>query len=305
MEHDRNELEETRRRFLRNGAVLGAGTLAAAGLAGCPTDPVDDDDTTGEEECPDYPRAFPNQGDSEVRWGFLIDLTACRGCHACSVACKTESDVRLGVFRNSVIEGESGTYPDTKYLAIPWLCNHCEAPSCLDRCPTDPIKASLAMPSGEEVEYWARATYQRPDGLVLMDQDRCVGCGRCVEDCTYGARFLDWAKAAGGDPASVGLTIASPKAADKCDLCVHRLEQGLVPACVNTCPADARMVGNLNDPNSAINAAIAAGGADVSSLKESSENEPRVFYIGLDEAIFDDGYDIRLDAGRQYETPGV
>ena len=282
------------------GALVGAGVAV---LPGCPTD--DDDDSAPDEECPDYARAFPDQDTSEVRWGFLVDVDKCRGCSACSVACKTENNVRLGVFRNSVIEGEAGTYPDTTRMSIPWLCNHCVNPVCLDRCPTNPVKAALEMPGGEAVEYWARATYQRPDGLVLVDQERCVGCGWCVEDCPYGARFLDWSKTAGGDPAEYDLSIADPHPVDKCTLCVHRLQSGVVPACVETCPADARMVGNLNDPSSAINAAIAAAGDNVSVPKESAGTEPAVFYIGLDEDIFDDGRDIRDEAGRQYDVPGV
>ena len=295
--------QKNRREVLLKGALVGAGVAI---LPGCDPDPVaNDDDSAVEEECPDYPYAFPNQDDSELRWGFLIDITKCRSCAACSVACKTENDVRLGVFRNSVIEGESGTFPNTKAMGIPWLCNHCEEPLCLDRCPTEPIKSSLEMPSGDVVEYWARATYQRPDGLVLTDQERCVGAGRCVEDCPYGVRFLDWAKTAGGDPASVDLDIADPHPASKCTLCVHRLEKGLTPACIDTCPADARMIGNLNDPNSAINAAIAAAGDNVSVLKESAGTGPKVFYIGLDEDIYDNGRDIRDESGRQYDVPGV
>ena len=161
------------------------------------------------------------------------------------------------------------------------------------------------MPNGDVEEYWARATYQRPDGLVHIDQDRCVGCGYCVEDCPYGARFLDYSKTAGGDPAEVGLSIDNPNPASKCTWCVHRIEQGIVPSCVNTCPADARMIGNLNDSNSDISKAIAAGGARVTSLLPDAGTEPRVYYIDLEESVYDDGYDIRNDALRQYQTPGV
>ncbi len=291
-----------RREVLLKGALVGAGVAV---LPGCPVDD-DDDDTTPDEECPDYPRAFPDQDTSEVRWGFLIDIDKCRGCDACSIACKTENDVRLGVFRNGVVDAESGTFPNTTRMAIPWMCNHCENPTCLDRCPTTPVKAALEMPDGTSVEYWARATYQRPDGLVLVDQDECVGCGWCVEDCPYGARFMDWSKPAGGNPADYDLDITDPKAVDKCTMCVHRVQAGVVPACVETCPADARMIGNLNDPGSAINAAIAAAGDRVSVMKESAGTLPALYYIGLDEDMFDDGTDIRDEDGtRQYDVPGV
>ncbi len=300
MDNSSESQRRNRRDFLLKGTVVGVGAVA---LAGCPVD--DDDDSAGTDECPDYPRAFPDQDTSEVRWGFLIDVKKCRGCSACSVACKTENDVRLGVFRNSVIEGELGEYPDTRRVQIPWLCNHCANPTCLDRCPVPPVKASLEMPSGEVVEYWARATYQRPDGLVLVDQTRCVGCGRCVEECPYGTRFPDWGKEAQGDASAVGLDIADPKSTDKCTLCVHRLVEGLAPACIETCPADARLVGNLNDPSSAINAAIEAAGDRVSVANEGSGTEPRVYYIDFEEDVFDNGRDIRLESGRQYDVPGV
>ena len=299
MDNSSDSQRRDRRDFLLKGTLVGVGAVA---LAGCP---VDDDDDSAGEECPDYPRAFPDQDTSEVRWGFLIDVKKCRGCSACSVACKTENDVRLGVFRNSVIEGETGEFPDTRRVQIPWLCNHCENPVCLDRCPAPAIRASLEMPSGEVVEYWARATYQRPDGLVLVDQTRCVGCGRCVEECPYGTRFPDWGKAAQGDASAVGLEIADPRSTDKCTLCVHRLEKGLTPACIETCPADARVVGNLNDPSSEINQLIEAAGDRVSVANEGAGTIPRVYYIDFDDEVFDNGRDIRLESGRQYDVPGV
>ncbi|NIO07728.1 MAG: 4Fe-4S dicluster domain-containing protein, partial [Deltaproteobacteria bacterium] len=77
-----------------------------------------------------------------------------------------------------------------------------------------------------------RATYKRPDGAVLVDQDRCIGCGECLRYCPYKVRFFDPVKKAGGDPGE--------QAASKCDFCVHRLEAGVVPSCVNTCPGRAR-----------------------------------------------------------------
>ncbi len=233
------------------------------------------------------PEPFPNQDDMEVRWGFLFDLGKCYGCHSCTVACKTEHDVRLRVFRSSVRNLEFGEFPDTKRTYAPWLCNQCANPPCIGRCPVEPIDAALIFPGGDEVTYKRAATYQRPDGLVLIDKDRCVGCGYCVEDCPYGVRYLDPIEEAGGDETA--------KAADKCDFCLARLEQGIVPACVNTCPAGARVIGNVNDPDSEISKLIAAN--ETYTLLPELETEPRAYYIGADpKDAFGFGDDPKLDA---------
>ncbi len=305
MPTDTNLRVPTRRNVLKQATLVGAG-VAALGPAACVDTTTSGRTTRGTSACDGTPRANPDQDTAEVRWGFLVDHSRCRGCDACAVACKTQSDVRLGVFRSGVIKGERGDYPNTRRVFIPWLCSHCREPLCLERCPVEPVKATLTFEGGESIEYWRRATYQRPDGLVLVDQDRCVGCGYCVEDCPYGARYLDWSKAAGGDPASVGMNIVEPHPADKCDLCVARLQNGLVPACVNTCPSEARLVGNLNDPDSEINQRL-ADASDVTTLLPAVGTRPQVFYIGLgdDQDVYLDGHDIRVDALRQYDTPGV
>lgn len=277
------EVRNSRRKFI---AALGAGTVAAGITA-----------RSGTAQAPGTkPRIYPDQDQSEVRWGFLIDLRRCTGCNSCSVSCKTEYDVRLGVFRNGVVDHETGSYPNTQRRFVPWMCNHCKNPPCLAGCPVDPVKASLTFPSGAKAEYWARATYQRPDGLVLVDQERCVGCGACVSLCPYQARYLDRGKQAGGD------TARPP--ADKCSMCFHRLEEGVVPACVNTCPAEARLIGNVNDPNSDISQRIQAAGANnVATLLESGGTEPVVYYIGLDQQELDAAYiqgeEARKEAGLQ------
>ena len=280
----KNHFTPTRRGFLKGTAAAGA----AAGLAAMAEQ--------ASAQCPsDAPTIYPDQDNSEVRWAFLIDLRRCVGCNACSVACKTENDVRLGRFRNGVIHYTSGSYPATTREFVPWLCNHCAKPACLDVCPVEPVKASLTFPNSDTVEYYARATYQRPDGLVLVDQSRCTGCGACVTACPYQARYLDPVKEAGGDPTA--------KAADKCTLCFHRLEGGVVPACVNTCPHGARMMGNYNDPQSEISQAIADAGGQVSRLLESVGTEPRCFYIGLNETAYLNGDEPRREAGLQTQVP--
>lgn len=284
----------SRRGFIKGTVAAGAGAAVVTGasrlgMAG--------------PKAGDPPRIYPTQDDSEVRWGFLIDLRRCTGCSSCAIACKTENDIRLGTFRNGVIRHEQGTYPNTARHFVPWLCNHCKNPPCLASCPVDPVRATLEFPNGEIAEYHRRGTYQRPDGLVLNDPDRCVGCGQCVGLCPYRARFLDRHRAAGGDPAEVGLDITDPKASNKCSFCVHRLENGVVPACVNTCPAEARVVGNLNDPGSDLNARIAEGQAE--GLLESVGTEPTVFYIGVNHEAYSNGEEPRVEAGLQTITPDL
>ena len=156
-----------------------------------------------------------------TRYGMLIDLRKCVGCEACTVACKAENGVPLGHFRTRVETHESGTFPKVSMTFLPVLCNHCDAPACVEVCPTG-------------------ASIKREDSIVKVNQEDCVGCTYCVTACTYGARYLDEEK----------------KVVDKCNFCVHRVEQGLVPSCVNTCVADCRSFGDLNDPNTAISKAI-------------------------------------------------
>lgn len=281
----------TRREFIKHSALVGASVGAGAVVISVSGRQAKAHDTDPMDE----PTIFPDQDGSEVRWGFLIDLRACTGCNACAIACKTENSIRLGTFRSGVIQHEQGTYPATERHFVPWLCNHCKNPPCLNGCPVMAERAELTMPDGTVIEYWARATYQRPDGLVLIDQERCVGCGACVNMCPYEARYLDRVRPAGGDP--------SRTAADKCTLCNHRLENGVVPACVNTCPAEARIVGNLNDPSSVLNARITAAGASVSGLLEAAGTEPTVFYVNVSQEAYTDGEEPRREAGLQTVVP--
>ncbi len=211
-----------------------------------------------------------------VRWGFLVDLRRCIGCKACAVACKTEFDIRLSVFRSGVGEKESGSFPYMRRTFIPWLCNHCANPPCIENCPVDEIEAIHTFPDGSRTKYMKRATYQRPDGVVLIDQDRCIGCGACVNDCPYGARFLDPVIAAGGSP--------DMQAANKCTLCAHRLAEGIVPSCVNTCQGRARIAGNLNDPKSKISRLIASN--ETRHLRPELKTDPQCYFIGLDDDFY-------------------
>ena len=218
---------------------------------------------------------------SKPQWAFLIDLERCIGCKACAVACKTEYSVPLGVFRSSVKEYEHGKYPKLNRDFVPWMCNHCEKPLCLRDCPVDEIEAEFTWPDGSTEIYVKRATYKRPDGVVLVDYDRCIGCGACVDLCPYHARFLNQAMKRD----------SSDEVADKCTLCVHRLDAGLVPACVNTCQAKARIAGDLNDPNSEISERTK--NKKVQVLLPQKGTNPQCLYITLNPIAYKDGRDTR------------
>ncbi len=230
--------------------------------------------------------AYASQGNGRGRrWGFLIDLDRCIGCKACAVSCKTEFGVPLGVFRSSVKELEEGKFPQVKRSFLPWLCNHCGHPPCIEVCPAEEVEATFTWPDGSTQRFMKRATYQRPDGIVVVDQDRCIGCGQCVEACPYEVRFLNPAKKT-VSPDAVG-----DNPAEKCDLCVHRLEAGYVPACVNTCQARARIVGDLSDPKSELGRLLKS--KEVGVLLPEEETDPQCRYVSLNPLAYERGRDTR------------
>ena len=227
MRDRRSKPKPGRRGFLKK---LAAGAAAVASIVAAPT---------GARAT--MPKGVP-------RYGMLIDLRRCYGCHACTVACKAEFDVPLGATRSWVEYVEKGTYPDVRRSFLPRLCNHCNHPPCVSVCPTG-------------------ATWKREeDGIVVVDPDLCIGCKYCIQACPYDARFLN--------PVT--------GTADKCDFCLHRVSKGVEPACVEACPAGARIFGDLNDPNSEISKLIASN--PVTVLRPGQGTEPNVFYIDLDHA---------------------
>jgi len=192
--------------------------------------------------------AADNSAKKQKRYVMVIDLRRCVGCHACSVACKSENKVPLSVWRSWVKQTERGKFPNVQRHFLPRLCNHCDHPACVEACPTT-------------------ASYQREDGVILIHEERCIGCKLCMAACPYDARFLHPDK----------------KIVSKCTFCAHRVDEGIVPACVNTCQGRARIFGDLNDPTSEVAKLVARESVQV--LKPELGTEPRVFYIALDTGI--------------------
>ncbi|HLR29561.1 MAG TPA: 4Fe-4S dicluster domain-containing protein [Paenalcaligenes sp.] len=188
------------------------------------------------------------------RFAMVIDLRKCIGCQACTVSCSVENLPPIGQFRTTVLQYEVEDYDGDQpaMFNLPRLCNHCENPPCVPVCPVE-------------------ATFQREDGIVLVDNERCVGCAYCVQACPYDARFIN----------------EETKTADKCTFCEHRLEVGLLPACVETCIGGARIIGDLNDPDSIINQVMQENKGDIKVLKPDMNTKPRVFYIGLPDDFVD------------------
>ena len=199
------------------------------------------------------------------RYGMVVDLRKCIGCQACTVSCSMENLPPIGQFRTTVLQYEvdRGTGVPPAMVSLPRLCNHCEEPPCVPVCPV-------------------QATFQRTDGIVLVDNERCVGCGYCVQACPYDARFINH----------------ETQTADKCTFCEHRLEVGLLPACVESCVGGARVIGDLNDAGSAASQMLKDN--DIKVLKPGMATAPHVFYIGLPDE-FVNGVDgqasVRLVAG--------
>lgn len=220
------------------------------------------------------------------RWAMVMDLRRCIGCRACTVACKAENDVSLGRFRAVIQEKTMGTFPDTRKAFLPLMCNHCEGnkedgvPPCVKSCPQFPgERAKFKTADGKTIRYRSGGTYKRPDGAILIDVAQCIGCGKCIDSCPYGVRSFNPHVKAGADP--------TKQCADKCDLCIHRVDNGLEPSCVNTCQGRARIFGDLNDPNSEVSKLVAEHNlaTDNNVLLAEEGTNPHVFYIDPDNLL--------------------
>ncbi len=181
-----------------------------------------------------------------MQYGFVIDHTSCIGCHACTVACKAENDVPVGSFRTSVKYTEQGTFPDIKRHFLVQRCNQCTDAPCVTICPVNALE-------------------KRPDGIVDLDRDACIGCRACMQACPYDAIYLN---------EDLG-------AVEKCHFCAHRVDRGLEPACVTVCPVDAIIPGDFHDPQSKVSLLVRQN--DTKVRRPEQQTGPNVHYLGADD----------------------
>ena len=220
------------------------------------------------------PEQAPNYRVTDHWWGMIIDIDKCIGCGNCVRACKVENDVPLeaGHFRTWVeryqvssddldhpqVDSPNGGYDgfppgepltgNVKSFFVPKLCNHCANSPCVQVCPVG-------------------ATFESPDGVVLVDKEYCIGCRYCVQACPYGCRFIDHRT----------MTV------DKCDLCYHRITRGLTTACCEACPTGARQLVDLKNPNDPVHEFLRTNSVQV--LKPQMATGAKVYYRALDGSV--------------------
>jgi phenylacetyl-CoA:acceptor oxidoreductase 27-kDa subunit len=204
-----------------------------------------------------------------AHWAMVIDLRQCMGCKSCPVSCSQGNGVPIASWRK-VIDCGVPAYSGRQRLFVPVHCNHCAEPPCLDVCPTG-------------------ATFKREDGIVAIDQERCIGCGYCVLACPYQARvILDREyhlpkEAANRDP---GMTMG---VCTKCTFCSQRVDEGLArglrpgrdpeatPFCVTTCSAGALHFGDMDDEQSEV--AVLVRENKTAVLQQELGTGPSVYYL--------------------------
>lgn len=200
----------------------------------------------------------PHRALKYKRAGMLINRDRCVGCHACSVACKTEHDVQLGGFRIRTHYLDAPERPVHGFL--PMLCMHCQDAPCMDACPNDAI-------------------VRRDDGRVEIEKSDCEMDTRCVKACPYGAIHID----------------RQQQKADKCNFCVPRTSVGLQPACVEACPTGTLLFGDLDNPDDPVAKLAAARSAK--AMKPEAGTRPSVVYAGLEPWMEKANPTVQLAAG--------
>lgn len=180
-----------------------------------------------------------------ARYGFYVDLSRCIGCYSCVVGCKNwhEIDAREDG-RIGLMDMTTGEYPDVSRWIIPVMCMQCEYPPCVSVC-----------------RY--KASYKRKDGIVAIDSKKCVGCELCTFACPYQVRHMR----------------VNPNVADGCDFCAERVDLGLEPYCVESCPMDALVFGDLDDTESEVRKLIKLENAE--PLLRKFGTKPKVYYANM------------------------
>lgn len=258
---NRNRINNKRRKFFQTSAALLGGAFAFSILK-----PVELLAQPKEEE------ALKDKKEDLPLWGMGVDISKCVGCGKCVEACKIENNVPTEPFYfrtwieqytikndgevkiespNGGIGGLKQSVPDEeifKSFMVPKLCNQCSDAPCVQACPVG-------------------ATYISPDGVVLVDDSYCIGCSYCIQACPYGARFMN--------PVT--------KVADKCTFCYHRISNDLEPACVEVCPTNARIFGNLRDKKSDLVKFLQKN--PTQTLKPHLNTKSKVFYNGLSSEV--------------------
>lgn len=195
-----------------------------------------------------------------TRYAMVIDLNTCVGCNACMAACSLENQTPVwsDQWRTYVHDNETGVEGDIHRTFMPRLCNHCDNPPCEAVCPTG-------------------ATYQTKDGIVLVDDEKCMGCQACAMACPYDARIKITSDDIEKGKEYYGTLKRKSPSMDKCSFCNHRVEKGELPACVQTCVGYSRMFGDLNNPADPVAKLVASGKAK--PLMSHLGTRPNVYYI--------------------------
>lgn len=195
-----------------------------------------------------------------LKWAKVIDQNKCIGCHACTVACKSENEVPLSVTRTYVKAVDVGIFPQARRAFQVTRCNQCDDAPCVAACPTS-------------------AMFRRADGIVDFNKSACIGCKACMAACPYDAIFIN----------------PQDHSAEKCNFCAHRIDMGLEPACVVVCPVEAIMVGDLNDPGSKV--AQMVNREPVQVRRPEKDTRPKLFYKGAHQATLDPIAAVRPEGG--------
>jgi Fe-S-cluster-containing dehydrogenase component len=198
-----------------------------------------------------------------ARYGMVVDLKRCIGCDTCTMACKAAKATARGILLNRVLKYETGKYPGARLNYLPVFCMHCKEPECEKVCPTG-------------------ATTKREDGIVVVENDKCIGCRYCMLACVYASRYFhSETKTYYPEHTTVFEQMGQKKqklgTVEKCDFCLERVQAGQEPSCVVSCTGHARFFGDLDDPESEVSRLIKDRGGFV--LNPEMGTEPSVYYL--------------------------